>query len=96
MLMLLLCLLFGVWPTVESQDPKLLEVFKGYLELRSGYDLHWSVQEDENITFAVRVKTTGWIGFGLSVNGFMTGADVIMGWLDNSGNPPRKVNTLTH
>ena len=91
MLTLLLFLLFGVWPTVESQDPKLLEVFKGYLELRSGYDLHWSVQDDENITFAVRVKTTGWIGFGLSVNGNFFGSDVIMGWIDDNGELPSKV-----
>ena len=89
--MVLLFLLCGVRSTVKGQDPKLLENFEGYVELESGYDLHWSVQDDENITFAVRVKTTGWIGFGLSMNGNFFGSDVIMGWIDDNGELPSKV-----
>ena len=28
--------------------------------------------------------TTGWIGMGISPNGGMTGADIVVGWVKNS------------
>ena len=37
--------------------------------------------EQETITFAVRVQTTGWVGFGLSPNGQMPNSDVVIGWV---------------
>ena len=46
------------------------------------YYLFWNFSKsDETIQFAVRVKTTGWIGFGISPNGQMPGSDVIIGWI---------------
>ena len=29
---------------------------------------------------------TGWVGWGLSAKGGMKGSDMVMGWVDNSGN----------
>ena len=50
------------------------------------YWLYWNFNKaTEEIKFAVRVKTTGWIGFGLSPNGQMPGSDVVIGWLDDQG-----------
>ena len=50
------------------------------------YVVHWSFDTaTKNITFAVRVRTTGWIGFGLSPNGQMPNSDVIVGWVDTNG-----------
>lgn len=50
------------------------------------YILHWNVDmQNEEITFAVNVSTTGWVGFGISPNGQMPGSDVVIGWVDNSG-----------
>lgn len=50
------------------------------------YDLYWSFnRKAETISFAVRVKTTGWVGFGLSPNGGMTGSDIVIGWVDDDG-----------
>ena len=47
------------------------------------YYLYWNFsQTDETIQFAVRVKTTGWVGFGISPNGQMPGSDVVIGWVD--------------
>ena len=47
------------------------------------YYLFWNFSTtDETIQFAVRVKTTGWVGFGISPNGQMPGSDVIIGWID--------------
>lgn len=46
------------------------------------YELFWDFdREAETITFAVRARTTGWVGFGLSPNGGMIGSDVIIGWV---------------
>ncbi len=50
------------------------------------YELFWSFDLDaETISFAVRVKTIGWVGFGLSPNGQMPGSDVVIGWVDDEG-----------
>ena len=48
------------------------------------YELYWTFDNAaETISFAVRVQTTGWVGFGLSPNGQMPNSDVVMGWVDN-------------
>ena len=54
------------------------------LTLQEGiYDLYWNFSTvDETIHFAVKVKTTGWVGFGISPNGQMPGSDVIIAWVD--------------
>ena len=55
-------------------------------EERGGlYQLFWRFDnEAETIEFAVRVQTTGWVGFGLSPNGQMPNSDVVIGWVENS------------
>ena len=54
------------------------------LTLQEGiYDLYWNFSTvDETIHFAVKVNTTGWVGFGISPNGQMPGSDVIIAWVD--------------
>ncbi len=48
------------------------------------YYLYWNFSKAaDSIQFGVRVKTTGWIGFGLSPSGQMVGSDVIIGWIDD-------------
>ena len=50
------------------------------------YELYWNFDNDaETISFAVRVETTGWVGFGLSPNGQMPNSDVIIGWVTDDG-----------
>ncbi len=65
-----------------SQDYR----FFATLDQDGMYQLFWSFDLDAGtISFAVRVKTTGWVGFGLSPNGQMPGSDVIIGWVDDEG-----------
>ena len=55
-------------------------------EQNSAYKLYWSFnREEKTIRFAVRVVTTGWVGFGLSPSGQMPNSDVVIGWVDNNG-----------
>ena len=50
------------------------------------YELYWNFNNDaETISFAVRVQTTGWVGFGLSPNGQMPDSDVVIGWVTDDG-----------
>lgn len=39
----------------------------------------------QEITLEFTVETLGWVGFGLSPNGAMAGADIITGWVDGDG-----------
>ena len=52
--------------------------------LHPQYTLYWNYNPtDSNLTFAVRVQTTGWVGFGISPNGGMVGSDVVIGWVQD-------------
>ena len=58
--------------------------YRATLDDQGKYILYWNFDLDkETITFAVRVETMGWIGFGLSPNGQMPQSDVVIGWVDD-------------
>ena len=80
--MLLLVFLLAFFAPVCLGD--LTEKYPFNTTLSEGYYyLFWNFSTtDETIQFAVRVKTTGWVGFGISPNGQMPGSDVIIGWID--------------
>ena len=68
--------------------------FSKVLDDNNNYKLYWSFnRQEETITFAVRVGTTGWIGFGLSPNGQMPNSDVVVGWVDTTGKAHFHVST---
>ena len=58
------------------------EPFDQALELDNDgkYFLFWNFN-DTHVTFEVHVKTRGYVGFGISDNGNMFPADVIVGWV---------------
>ena len=62
------------------------------------YELYWKFDNAaETISFAVRVQTTGWVGFGLSPNGQMPDSDVVIGWVTHSGETMFQVcSTCSH
>ena len=62
--------------------------------LREGvYTLHWSFDaRAQNIRFAVNVSTTGWVGLGLSPTGGMANSDIVIGWVNSSGQAFLQVN----
>ena len=80
LLLLTLTVLFAL----SVQD--LSSTYQFNARLHEDYILYWSFDNDaQNISFAVRVRTIGWIGFGLSPNGQMPQSDVVIGWVDGSG-----------
>ena len=59
-----------------------------WLDESEHFGLYWSVQRaDKSIHFAAAVKTTGWIGFGISkgLSGKMPEADIVIGWVASDG-----------
>ncbi|XP_077408154.1 DBH-like monooxygenase protein 2 homolog isoform X2 [Vanacampus margaritifer] len=75
-----LCLLWT--PGAQAPDPDL--PFMDYLDNQDLVCIKWGF-DDANITLKFIVNTTGWIGFGLSPNGDMAGADLVMGGVGPSG-----------
>ena len=62
---LLLSLIVGALGTHD-----LSSTYPFRLDLHDNYTLYWTFDNvAQNITFAVRVRTTGWVGFGVSPNG---------------------------
>jgi len=50
------------------------------------YRVSWEPNfEEETVTFQVTVGTTGFVGFGLSNTGGMTGADIVIGGVNPDG-----------
>jgi hypothetical protein len=51
--------------------------------LSPDYRLLWSLGPGpQDITFELQVRTLGYVGFGFSKDGRMTGADIVVGWVD--------------
>ncbi|CAF0775985.1 unnamed protein product [Adineta ricciae] len=49
-------------------------------------DLWWTVDDaEQEITFELHIKSTGWIALGISPAGGMKGADIAIGWVESSG-----------
>ena len=72
--------------TFGAHDLSAAYRFSATLDRNGQYELYWNYNlTQQTISFAVRVQTTGWVGFGLSPNGQMPGSDVVIGWVDNSG-----------
>nr|XP_027205381.1 DBH-like monooxygenase protein 1 homolog [Dermatophagoides pteronyssinus] len=56
------------------------------LDSNNKYHLKWLFNmKQELIVFNVCIQTHGWFGLGISHNGHMTGSDIVIGWVDQSG-----------
>ena len=64
---------------------------EGHYTMFYSYDTELSI-----LRIAVLVEITGWIGLGISPNGQMPGSDVVMGWVDRSGQAFLQVIALVH
>ncbi|XP_077989863.1 DBH-like monooxygenase protein 1 homolog [Glandiceps talaboti] len=51
-----------------------------YLDEFEKFHLYWKF-DDKTITFEVHAETLGYVGFGISPNGGMTNADIVIGWV---------------
>ena len=89
------CLLLLLLPALISSNTDLTKYQFNATLVQDYYWLYWNFSSiKESISFAVRVRTTGWIGFGLSPNGQMPGSDVVIGWIDDSSGPVFHVRSI--
>lgn len=73
---------YGVGYMVDSNPYRHTEI----LDSLGKYLLEWQVDWlQKRVTFNVTVKTKGYVGFGLSDNGKMTGADIVVGGMLPNG-----------
>lgn len=52
-------------------------------DLDDNFRLLWRVKEPD-IIFEVQVKTLGYVGFGFTRSEYIYGADMVVGWVDNT------------
>ncbi|XP_078507305.1 DBH-like monooxygenase protein 2 [Lissotriton helveticus] len=77
--------LLSLVPLVLGQLPDLR--FSLTLDTERRVVLQWDFNKTtEEITFDLQVATTGWIGFGLSPSGGVTGADIVIGGVSPAPN----------
>lgn len=56
------------------------------LDINGKYSAEWEVDLDtEIIVFTLNVETTGYVGFGISMNPSMAGADIVIGGVKDDG-----------
>jgi hypothetical protein len=71
----------------NAGNPELLARYPNFLVLTSKtYELYWNyTKETSRLDIAVRVKTTGWVGLGVSEKGSMVNSDLAVGWVTDQG-----------
>lgn len=56
------------------------------LDSEGKFRVHWSIDyENEIVMFNLTCETTGFVGFGISSNGGMAGADIVIGGVNSDG-----------
>lgn len=56
--------------------------YENRVQMDENYLLQWSVKETD-IVFEMQVRTHGYMGFGLSRDGTVYGADIFISWMDD-------------
>ena len=52
----------------------------------NNYELYWTYNEaTAHLRMAVRVRTSGWLGLGISPDGGMKDSDIAIGWVEAGG-----------
>merc|ERR1719401_1414967 len=63
-----------------------LQFTRSETSILSGYTLEWNVDTTlGTITIAMTAPTSGWVGIGIAEGGGMSGADILLGWIDSDG-----------
>ncbi len=66
-----------------------------YLDGEQKFKLSWTINEDEKtIYFEVSAETLGYVGFGLSPNGGMAGADILIAGVTENGETYSGVSSI--
>src|SRR5688572_25165014 len=91
----LLLLTMGLWTLVKGHAPP--SSGSQSLDLSEGFHLEWEVDSShERVTFLVVGETLGYVGFGISPNGGMDGADMVIGGVLPNGFAYISVIFLAH
>ena len=71
----------------NAGDRELRARYPNFLVLSSNtYELYWKYTAGTSrLDIAVRARTTGWVGFGVSERGNMVNADIAVGWVTDKG-----------
>ena len=80
----------------NAGDPELLARYPNFFVLISKtYELYWKYTAGSTrLDIAVRARTTGWVGFGVSERGNMVNADIAVGWVTDQGEVRLTVSAL--
>jgi len=81
----------------QKEDASLLETkFIETLDHSGRIILSWELGENKSaITFELWAQTVGYVGFGISPNGGMTGADIFIAGVSPDGTPYSSVRLIT-
>ena len=78
-----------------SRGQDLASYEKSKVLVSGQYELYWTYKPDSSaLEMAVRVKTLGWFGLGVSADGQMSNSDVVIGWVTAEGTAMLRVSTL--
>jgi len=81
MALLLMAVGICLLQTVASMNgPIATDKFSYHEQLDPNYNMWWNFNST-HIVFKLQVKTTGYVGFGISLHGDMFPADIIIGWV---------------
>lgn len=64
----------------DSQEHGFHHIHQAVLDESGDFHLHWE-HDEQSIIFECQVRTTGYVGLGLSTKGRMKGADIFIGWV---------------
>ena len=63
----------------------------------NNYELYWTYNEaTADLRIAVRVRTSGWLGLGISPDGGMKDSDIAIGWVEANGRAVLNVRTCVY
>ena len=89
-LVLIMVLSSGVY-SVDQVPCGATESYQNNVDLidGDGFRFYWNVTKKDNnasdLTGEVRCRTQGWVSFGLTPTGHMTGSDVFVAWFQQNG-----------
>lgn len=76
------------WVTLSAFGSDSDKSRNAVLDGEGKYEIRWEVNDEEKmVTFDLKVRTKGWVGFGISSSGKMNGSDIVIGGVDPNGKP---------
>ncbi|XP_063706695.1 MOXD1 homolog 2 [Culicoides brevitarsis] len=78
--LLLSCYQISMVSCLNSGSSSLVD-WSHSIDLDENYRVYWSIV-DQEITFEIQVRATGYVGFGFSPDGTIYAADMVIGWID--------------